>query len=189
MGSPAPKVLRPPQFSRRSTIYLVQNIANQLANENGGKIPDHILIEARLKQAIIEDPDRLNIDRYCRSLRRHWTKVSNHKINEQGRLSGGNLFVPGAFIALGERQSARMRDLDPITDVTAWLNKDEEARGRFVKTMDDRRAYQLRLIDEANQNRDCASLGELETKLRGYQSSPGDLTPFDDPDDEEAGDE
>lgn len=180
------KIFRLPHFSLRSVIYLVQNIANGLADENGGKVPDHFLIEARLKQSLLENPERIDLDRYCRQIRKHWTKVSNHKINEQGRLTGGNLFVPGAFVTLGERQSGRMRDLDPITDITAWFNKDQEAREKFEKTMNDRRAYQLRMLDEGNRNRDCASLGELETKLRGYQPSAADLAPFtDDTDDEE----
>jgi hypothetical protein len=171
------KTLRRPQFSRRSVLYWVQSIANKIADEHGGKIADEILIKAQLKKAILENPERIDLDSYCNQTYKFWKRTSNGTVNARGRVDG-ILFVPGAFVSLGKRQSGRMRDLDPITDVTAWLNNDEEARKKFEESMDRRRSYQLKVIEEAVRNRDCPTLGDLEAKLRGYRPSADDASPF-----------
>lgn len=168
---------RRPSFARRSILQLVNNVAQEIANEHGGKIPDVFLIDAKLKQRFLADPELLDIDRHVSQCRKYFFAQTNARLNASMRMTG-SLFVPGFLVPLGKRQTARMRDMDPITDTAAWLQITRAAQDQFNQTMDARVEKQLRLIEEGNTNRDCNTWGELESKLRGYRPSPEDLNPF-----------
>jgi len=170
--------IRRPRYARRTLLQWVQNAANALANENHGKVPDIFLIDARLRRDLDANPDMLDRDKFVRDVRRHWERASNKLLSDRAK-AGGTLFVPGAYVALGKRVRGRMTDLDPITDGAAWMQQDQEAVKGFMETMNKRRAYQLQIIDEGNRHRECNTLGELETKLRGFVPSSSDAVPFD----------
>lgn len=173
---PAIKLKRP-SFARRSILYTVQRIANQIAKENGGKIPDVFLIDSALKRELMDDPELLDLDKAARLFRQHWEAANNETIN--GRI-GGNVFVPGAYVPVGKRIKGQMKNLDPITDVAAWLQKDEDAKNNFLNTINWRQGEKLRVIDEATRNPDCRTWGDLESKLRGWKPSAADEIIFPD---------
>lgn len=166
--------MRRPRYSRRSILFTVQRIANEISKENGGKVPDVFFIDASEME---EHPDLLDLDKFVRDMRKHWERANNIAINKK---EGGNLFVPGAYVTLGKRMRGQMKNLDPITDAAAWMQQDDEARRNFTTTMDRRQRYQLQIIEEANRHRDCKTLGDLEMKLRGWVPSPFDETIFPD---------
>lgn len=173
--------IRRPRYTRRSILYTVQRIANEIAKANGGKVPDVFQIDARLKQELIADPDLLDLDKACRDMRKHWERANNIAVNSR---AGGILYVPGAYVSVGKRMRGQMVTLDPITDAAAWMQQDDEASRNFNATMDRRKRYQLQIIQEGTINRDCKTLGELETKLRGWTPTPDDDAVFRDGEDD-----
>jgi hypothetical protein len=154
----------------------VQQIANDLADEHGGKIPDVSLLDIRIKQRLDEEPDLIDRDRYSLDCRKFWERANNQVISAK---AGPNLFVPGAYVTLGKRAKGRMRSLNPVTDVAAWLDKDSDSKANFNRTIDRRIGYCQQILAEASVHPDCRTLGELESKLRGYVPSPLDDTIFD----------
>lgn len=165
--------IRRPRYTRGSILQLVQQVANEIAAENHGKVPNVFLMDIRLKEAFATHPDLVNLDMLARHCRHFWERANNKIIS-----AGANIFVPGAYVTLGKGIRGRMDSLDPIAEVTLWMNKDTEITENFLKTMGRRRAYQLERIAEGTLHPDCKSLGALEGKLHGYAPKPDDDMPF-----------
>jgi|ERR1700742_5052247 hypothetical protein len=189
MGGPVMTVikLRRPGWSRRSVLHTVQRIANEIAKDNGGKIPDVFLIDAAIKRELMRDPELLDLDRAAMDQRKYWERVNNSTINS--RKGSSSLFIPSLFVPVGKRVKGRMKDLDPITEVAAWLEKDQQVMDNFNNTMNWRQGRKLKIIEEANRNRDCKTWGALETKLRGWAPTPTDDELFPDADGAPAADD
>jgi hypothetical protein len=66
--------------------------------------------------------------------------------------------------------------------------KDAAKKRSFDATMGRRKRYQLQIIQEGTINRECKTLGELETKLRGWTPTPDDDAVFRDGGDDDDGD-
>jgi hypothetical protein len=170
MGAALMPVIRP-AFTRRSILYTVQRIANEISADHAGKVPDVFHIDARIKAELMKDPNLLDLDKAARFIRKFWERANNETIN---RKLGGSLFVPGAYVPVGKRIKGQMKNLDPIADLAAWLQKDKEAQDNFNNTINWRQERKLKIIDEASRHRDCKTWGDLESKLRGWAPSPAD---------------
>lgn len=171
---------------RQSMTFLVNNIAREIAGENDGKIPDIFTIEARLKAALLKNPERLDLDRYVKSCRKEWAKL-NHEVLIPDGLTGVR-FVPGAFLTVGKRALVIMKKAE-VADMVAWQQVDDDAEANFLKTVRSRSDYRNARLREFAANRDCRYLGDIETKLHGYVETQDDeqahfsVPPRADPDD------
>lgn len=156
---------------RNGMIYLINNIARGIADENDGKIPDVFSIEVRLKQELLKHPERIDLDKYVKDCRKRWEKL-NHEILIPNGMTGVR-FVPGAFLTVGKRARVIMKKAT-VADVVAWQQVDDDARENFLRTIGMRQEYRNERLREFAANRDCKYLGDIEAKLHGYTEMPGD---------------
>lgn len=167
------EVLRMPPYARRDMTYLINNIARRIADENNGKIDDVFRIEMLLKQELLKNPERIDLDKYVKDCRKRWEKL-NHEVLIPDGLTGVR-FVPGTFLVVGRRARVMMKKASP-TDVVAWQQVDDEAKNNFLRTLRERDEYRNRCLREFAANRDCMVLGDIEAKLHGYIETDGDET-------------
>lgn len=178
-----------PRYSRRDMTYLINNIARKIADENNGKIDDVFRIEILLKQALIQNPERIDLDKYVKDCRKQWEKINHEVLIPEGVASVR--FVPGAFLVVGRRARVMMKKAS-VADVVAWHQVDDEARKNFLATIAKRDDYRNQRLREFSKNRECDYLGDIEAKLHGYVETPGDetnhLNPFPPPPGEDGSD-
>ena len=164
------RAFRRPSFTRRSAILWVNSIARDIANENGGRVPDIFQIQARIKHGLETDPNRIDLDKLSAAIFKQWDKANHEAI---GGLEG-KIFVPGAFVAVVRRERVIMRQMRLPADIALWGETERKARESFETVMDRRASYRQERLRASAAHRDCNYLGELEQRCFGFEPKADD---------------
>jgi hypothetical protein len=157
------------RFTRRSILLTIDQIANEIAKENDGRIEDVFAIEVRLRRELERRPELLDLDKMARDLRKFWEEA-HHKVLSHA----SGVFVPGVFVTVAPKLRVKMRKLKLPHDVAAWGETATEARDNYLRVFEQQDAYRAARMVEYAEHGDCAYLGDLEAKLHGYLPSPKD---------------